>query len=320
MLRLSLSWPRDAEWCVHKVDLQEHHDPYQSQVFSTAADNQTQVAIKILQGVPQIEVTFDIDDKSTGKKQSITIRSSGGPSDTNVEKMVQEAKVSVAFRRFSWRAMAGDAFMSGVCRVGPPTVRPLLHWEATRLAALLVEDPAEVLPLMSRMEPLVKSATEKITDPESRGVAERAHKTQQKAAGDGNAAENKILVTKDALAIFKTALGDKASGEEFDTVGLHFAGFAAAATNIRKFDAAMWKSELGLGSFASVTEDIRVKIRWHRSQRRRSRRRTQRVWTCTRDPSPWPAAGSRCSELRRCTSSATGSTFCWGRTSAVRRR
>merc|ERR1740138_1137572 len=98
-----------------------------SQVFSTAADNQTQVGIKVLQGeremaadnkmlgqfdlvgippaprgVPQIEVSFDIDanglvdvgavDKSTGKKQSITIRSSGGLSDADIEKMVQEAE------------------------------------------------------------------------------------------------------------------------------------------------------------------------------------------------------------------------------------
>jgi len=53
-------------------------------------------------GVPQIEVGFDIDangivdvsavDKSTGKKQSITIRSSGGLSDAEIEKMVQEAE------------------------------------------------------------------------------------------------------------------------------------------------------------------------------------------------------------------------------------
>merc|ERR1712157_474874 len=53
-------------------------------------------------GVPQIEVTFDIDangivnvgavDKSTGKKQSITLRSSGGLSDAEVERMVQEAE------------------------------------------------------------------------------------------------------------------------------------------------------------------------------------------------------------------------------------
>merc|ERR1719155_279568 len=98
-----------------------------SQVFSTAADNQTQVGIKVLQGeremaadnkllgefdlvgippaprgVPQIEVSFDIDangvvnvgasDKSTGKKQSVTVRTSGGLSDADIEKMVQEAE------------------------------------------------------------------------------------------------------------------------------------------------------------------------------------------------------------------------------------
>lgn len=55
-------------------------------------------------GHPQIEVTFDIDangilnvqakDKSTGKNQSITIRSSGGLSDSEIDKMVQEAEAS----------------------------------------------------------------------------------------------------------------------------------------------------------------------------------------------------------------------------------
>mmetsp|Transcript_36700 Transcript_36700/g.86046 ORF Transcript_36700/g.86046 Transcript_36700/m.86046 type:complete len:657 (+) Transcript_36700:76-2046(+) len=98
-----------------------------SQVFSTAADNQTQVGIKVFQGeremaadnkllgqfdlvgippaprgVPQIEVSFDIDangvvnvgavDKSTGKKQSVTVQSSGGLSDSDIERMVQEAE------------------------------------------------------------------------------------------------------------------------------------------------------------------------------------------------------------------------------------
>ena len=111
---------------------------------------------------------------------------------------------------------------------------------------------------MSRLEPLVKSATEKIADPEARGVAEKAYRTLQKAAGDGNAAENMILEAKDVLSIFKTALGDKASGEEFDTVGLHFDGLAVTATNMRQFDAAMGKSELGMGPFDSGTEDIRV--------------------------------------------------------------
>jgi molecular chaperone DnaK len=98
-----------------------------SQVFSTAADNQTAVDIKVVQGerefakdnkllgefklegiapaprgVPQIEVTFDIDangivnvsakDKSTGKEQKITITSGTGLSQEEIDKMVQQAK------------------------------------------------------------------------------------------------------------------------------------------------------------------------------------------------------------------------------------
>ena len=98
-----------------------------SQIFSTAADNQTTVEIHVLQGeremavdnktigrfhldgipsaprgVPQIEVTFDIDangilnvgakDKATGKEQSIRIEASSGLSDSDVDKMVNEAK------------------------------------------------------------------------------------------------------------------------------------------------------------------------------------------------------------------------------------
>ncbi|TFJ94069.1 molecular chaperone DnaK [Lentibacillus salicampi] len=99
----------------------------ESQVFSTAADNQTAVDIHVLQGeremaadnktlgrfqltdippaprgVPQIEVTFDIDangivnvsakDKGTNKEQSITIKSSSGLSDDEVDQMVKEAE------------------------------------------------------------------------------------------------------------------------------------------------------------------------------------------------------------------------------------
>jgi len=55
-------------------------------------------------GVPQIEVTFDIDangilnvhakDKSTGKAQTITVRSSGGLSDADIDRMVQDAEAS----------------------------------------------------------------------------------------------------------------------------------------------------------------------------------------------------------------------------------
>ena len=100
-----------------------------SEVFSTAADNQPSVDIHVLQGerpmandnkslgrfqltdippaqrgVPQIEVTFDIDangivnvsakDKGTGKEQKITIKADGGLSDEDIEKMVKEAEAN----------------------------------------------------------------------------------------------------------------------------------------------------------------------------------------------------------------------------------
>ncbi len=98
-----------------------------SQVFSTAADNQTQVQINVVQGerpmatdnkqlgtfvldgipsaprgIPQIEVTFDIDadgilhvsakDKATGREQKITIQASSGLDENEIERMVDDAK------------------------------------------------------------------------------------------------------------------------------------------------------------------------------------------------------------------------------------
>jgi molecular chaperone DnaK len=100
-----------------------------SQIFSTAEDNQNAVTIRVFQGeremaadnkllgqfnleqippaprgVPQIEVTFDIDangivsvsakDKGTGKEQKITIQASGGLSDDEIEKMVKDAEAN----------------------------------------------------------------------------------------------------------------------------------------------------------------------------------------------------------------------------------
>ena len=100
-----------------------------SQIFSTAEDNQNAVTIRVFQGeremaadnkilgmfnlenippaprgVPQIEVTFDIDangivsvsakDKGTGKEQKITIQASGGLSDDEIEKMVRDAEAN----------------------------------------------------------------------------------------------------------------------------------------------------------------------------------------------------------------------------------
>ncbi|NEW87021.1 MULTISPECIES: molecular chaperone DnaK [Rhodopseudomonas] len=102
-----------------------------SQVFSTAEDNQNAVTIRVFQGeremaadnkmlgqfdlmgippaprgMPQIEVTFDIDangivnvsakDKATGKEQQIRIQASGGLSDSEIDKMVKDAEANAA--------------------------------------------------------------------------------------------------------------------------------------------------------------------------------------------------------------------------------
>jgi molecular chaperone DnaK len=102
-----------------------------SQVFSTAEDNQTAVTIRVFQGeremaadnkllgqfdlvglpsaprgVPQVEVTFDIDangivnvtakDKATNKEQQIRIQASGGLSEADINKMVKDAEIHAA--------------------------------------------------------------------------------------------------------------------------------------------------------------------------------------------------------------------------------
>ena len=101
---------------------------HKSQIFSTASDNQTQVEINVLQGerplaaqnkslarfildgippaprgLPQIEVSFDIDangivnvsarDKATGKEQKVTITASSGLSEAEIQQMVQDAEL-----------------------------------------------------------------------------------------------------------------------------------------------------------------------------------------------------------------------------------
>ena len=113
-----------------------------SQVFSTAEDNQSAVTIRVFQGeremaadnkflnqfdlvgipaaprgVPQVEVTFDIDangivnvgakDKATGKEQHIQIQASGGLSDADIEKMVKDAELHADRRQGAARPCRG---------------------------------------------------------------------------------------------------------------------------------------------------------------------------------------------------------------------
>lgn len=131
VIPLSLSIETMGGVATKLIEKNTHIPTKKSQVFSTASDNQTSTMIRVSQGersmfndnkllgefnldgippaprgVPQVEVTFDVDsngvlkvtakDKSTGKEQSIRIEASSGLSDADIERMKKEAEEHAA--------------------------------------------------------------------------------------------------------------------------------------------------------------------------------------------------------------------------------
>jgi len=193
-----------------------------SQVFSTADDNQTAVTIHVVQGerkqaaqnkslgrfdlsdippaargMPQIEVTFDIDangilnvgakDKATGKEQSIVIKASSGLSDEEIEKMVKDAEANAeADRKFAETVGARN------------TLEGLIH--ATRKTLTEAgdkatdEEKAAIEAAIKDAEDVVKgddlekieAATTKLTEA-SGSLAQKLYAEQQAAAGNAGA-------------------------------------------------------------------------------------------------------------------------------------
>jgi len=129
-----------------------------SQVFSTAEDNQTAVTIHVVQGerkqasqnkslgrfdlsdippaprgMPQIEVTFDIDangilnvsakDKATGKEQSIVIKASSGLSDEEIEKMIKDAEANAEADRKFAEVVAARNTLEGLVHATQKTLK-----------------------------------------------------------------------------------------------------------------------------------------------------------------------------------------------------
>ena len=157
-----------------------------SQIFSTAADSQTAVSIHVLQGeremaadsrtlgrfdligippaprgMPQIEVTFDIDangivhvsakDKATGKEQSIRIESSSGLSKEEIEKMKQDAEA---------------------------------HEEEDKKKKDLIEARNQLDTLVYSTEKAVKDYGDKVSDDEKKQISEAVEKAKKELAGE----------------------------------------------------------------------------------------------------------------------------------------
>ncbi|HQT61272.1 MAG TPA: molecular chaperone DnaK [Acidiphilium sp.] len=210
-----------------------------SQTFSTADDNQTAVTIKVYQGeremaadnkllgnfdltgipaaprgVPQIEVTFDIDangivsvsakDKATGKEQQIRIQASGGLSDTDIERMVKDAEANAAADKVKRELVDARNHADGLVH---QTEKTLKDNEGKVSAQDKGEAEAAIAAVRSALEgsdlEAIKSATERLTQ-----VAMRVGEAMYKAQAEAGAAQPGA----------ESAPGDKVVDAEFEDV------------------------------------------------------------------------------------------------------
>ncbi len=205
-----------------------------SQVFSTADDNQTAVTIHVVQGerkqasqnkslgrfdlsdippaqrgMPQIEVTFDIDangilnvgakDKATGKQQSIVIKASSGLSDAEIDKMVKDAEANAEADRKFEQVVGARNTLDGLIHATKKTLE-----EAGDKAT--ADEKSSIQAALSEAEAVVKSddkdkieaATQKLTEASS-GLAQKLY-AEQSAQGSaaqpesqGRAAEEGVV-------------------------------------------------------------------------------------------------------------------------------
>jgi len=194
-----------------------------SQIFSTADDNQSAVTIHVVQGerkqasqnkslgrfdlsdippaqrgMPQIEVTFDIDangilnvsakDKATGKEQSIVIKASSGLSDAEIEKMVKDAEANAdADRKFAEVVTARNT-LEGLIHATEKTLKEAgdkaTEEEKTAIEAALTEAREAA---KSEDTAQIEAATTKLTEA-SGSLAQKLYAEQQAAGAQGGAA------------------------------------------------------------------------------------------------------------------------------------
>ena len=218
----------------------------QSQTFSTAEDNQAAVTVHVLQGerkqasankslgqfnlegidpaprgMPQIEVTFDIDadgilhvsakDKNTGKEQKITIKASSGLSDDEVDQMVRDAEANAdADAKFEELVTARNQ------------ADGMIHATRTQITEagddLPAEDKEKIEAAIAELETAIKGEDKEAIDAKSQAVIEASAKlmeiAQAKAAqqGQGQAPEGQ------AQEADAKAAGDDVVDAEFEEV------------------------------------------------------------------------------------------------------
>ena len=192
-----------------------------SQVFSTADDNQTAVTIHVVQGerkqasqnkslgrfdlsdippaprgMPQIEVTFDIDangilnvsakDKATGKEQSIVIKASSGLSDDEIEKMVKDAEANAEADRKFAEVVGARNTLEGLIHATQKTLKEAGD-KATADEKSAIESAIKEAEEVVKGDDLekIQAATTKLTEA-SGSLAQKLY-AEQSAQGQGGA-------------------------------------------------------------------------------------------------------------------------------------
>ncbi|MDA8231154.1 MAG: molecular chaperone DnaK [Magnetospirillum sp.] len=192
-----------------------------SQVFSTAEDNQTAVTIRVFQGeremaadnkmlgqfdlvgippaprgVPQVEVTFDIDangivnvqakDKATGKEQAIRIQASGGLSDSDIKRMVDEAEAHAAEDKKRKEAVEARNHADGLIHATEKTLTEFGDKVSAEVKGEVERDLQALRDVLdSNDAALIKAKTDALTQT-SMKLGEAMYKAQQDAgAGAG---------------------------------------------------------------------------------------------------------------------------------------
>ncbi|HTF96863.1 MAG TPA: molecular chaperone DnaK [Cellvibrio sp.] len=193
-----------------------------SQVFSTADDNQTAVTIHVVQGerkqaaqnkslgrfdladippaprgMPQIEVTFDIDangilnvsakDKATGKEQSIVIKASSGLSDDEIQKMIKDAEANAEADRKFAEVVAARNTLEGLIHATEKTLKEAGD-KATAEEKSAIEAALTEARDVAKSDDLAKleAATTKLTEA-SGSLAQKLYAEQQAGAQQAGA-------------------------------------------------------------------------------------------------------------------------------------
>ncbi|GAB4289833.1 MAG: molecular chaperone DnaK [Myxococcota bacterium] len=220
-----------------------------SEIFSTASDNQTSVEVHVLQGerpmakdnrtlgrfhldgippaprgIPQIEVTFDIDangilnvsavDKATNRKQHITITASSGLSDSEIEKMVNEAKAHEADDKLRREIIDARNQADGLVYQTEKTLREFGDKldSATKAS---IEEAKEKLKQAAQGDNIeeIRKATDALLSV-SHKMAEEMYK--QASAGKGSAQSGQQAATGGAGAGEDSGKGPKVVDAEFE--------------------------------------------------------------------------------------------------------